>query len=412
MLTPIRPQRARDTMLVAPTANISPNPNIVHESEAQRQFVRVRFPASIQFTAGGERRCYPLNDISAGGFSFDPGSHVYKAGEQHSGEVLVSIDAVGFSIPVSFDIRAVEADKHFIACVFQDLGPKETAALRQIITAFLGGELTSAGDMLATLSRENFVKSRGTRLGGGLSASAKLRALLGTLIALVIGVAAFAYTATHLYEIVFVTHATAAKVAAPVYTIAMPRDGTFFTLVEKDGSVKKGQPLGSFQTALLDVVEGVPGSFKLSPELLTQLVGQQLRGSLASPCDCIVQKMFVTDAQYILRNQSVMQLVQQGTKPYILARFHYDQLKQLRVGREIYFRVNGQQDRVTGTLAELRVLPAQTLDANGLNDLNGLNTNAAITDVIAVIEPATPMSLANIDEPVEVLIDPLFDRYR
>ena len=32
-----------------------------------------------------------------------------------------------------------------------------------------------------------------------------------------------------------------------------------------------------------------------------------------------------------------------------------------------------------------QLLPAPTLDANGLNDLDGLNTNAAITDVIAVI---------------------------
>jgi hypothetical protein len=53
------------------------------------------------------------------------------------------------------------------------------------------------------------------------------------------------------------------------------------------------------------------------------------------------------------------------------------------------------------------VLPAQLIDSNGLNDLNGLNTNAAITDVIAVIQPATPLQLSRIDEPVDVRIDPL-----
>jgi len=390
----------------------SVNSNIVHESEAQRQFVRVRFPATIQFTQNGERRSFRLNDISAGGFSFDSGSHAFTVGEAFSGHVVVPIDSVGFSIPVSFDVRMVETDTRRVACVFQDMGPKETAALRQIITAFLGGELTTAGDMLATLSRENFVKARGSRLGGGLSIGGKLRAVIGTLIALAIGLLAFGYAATNLYEIVFVTHATAAKVAAPIYTITMPRDGTFFSLVQPNATIKKGQPIGQFQTALLDVVEGVPGTLKMTPEQLSEIVGQQLKGSIASPCDCVVQKTFATDTQYLLRNQSVMQLVQTGTQPYVLARFHYDQMKKLRIGRTVYFRVNGEADRISGTISELRVLPAQTIDSNGLNDLNGLNTNAAITDVIAVITPTEPMPLTRIDEPVEVLIDPLFDRYR
>ena len=60
-----------------------------------------------------------------------------------------------------------------------------------------------------------------------------------------------------------------------------------------------------------------------------------------------------------------------------------------------------------GTISELRVLPAQTIDSNGLNDLNGLNTNAAITDVIAVIESEVALEPSRIDQPVDVRIDPL-----
>lgn len=389
----------------------SGNINIVHESEAQRQFVRIRLPADIEFNIGQERCSRRLLDLSSGGFSFDAGDHPFTVGEHFRGVILVTIDTVGFSIPVHFDIRTVSAATRRIACVFQDLGAQEASALRQIITAFVGGELTSAGDMLATLSRDNGVKARGRRVPG-LSLGGKLRAVIGTLIALAIGLLAFGYSATRLYEIVFVTHAAAAKVAALTYTITMPRDGTWFSLV-KDGDVlRKGQPLGSFQAALLDVVEGVPGSYSMTPEQLAQIVGQQLKGSLASPCDCIVQKTYASDAQYILRNQSVLQLVARDARPYVLARFHYDQLDRIRVGRQVHFRVDGKADRVTGTVVERRVLPAPTLDANGLNDLNGLNTNAAITDVIAVIEPDVALARSSIDEPVEVLIDPLFDVYR
>jgi len=386
---------------------IQANTRIVHESEIQRQHVRVRLPASIQFTGGTDRRQYLLEDLSAGGFSFRSPGERYTFGETFRGHLVVTVDTVAFSIPVGFEIAGLNAEQNRVGCCFQDLGAKQIAALRHMISAYLGGELVTAGDMLATLSRENHAMARVVKSSSPPAGFSRVRALLGTSLALVIGIAAFAYTVVRLYDIVVVTHATAAKVAARTYTITMPRDGTFFSLLGPDASVKRGQPLGSFETALLDVVAGVPGSFKLSPDELSQLIGQQLKGSLASPCDCIVQKQFVTNAQYVLRNQSVLELVPQGTKPYVLARFHYDEIKRLSPGRKVQIMLTGSRKSIEGTVKQLRVLPAQTIDANGLNDLNGLNTSAAITDVIAVIEPSIALALTRIDEPVDIRIDPL-----
>lgn len=383
-----------------------PSPSrIVHESEAQRQFVRVKLPATIQFTADGTRKQFSLHDISAGGFSFDPGQAIFKIGSVFVGHVVLNVDSVGFTIPVTFEVRTIDAQTGRVGCFFQDLGIKEVSALRQIITSFLGGELVSTGEMLTTLGRENFVRARNA--GGGLSSSGKVRALFGTLVALAVGVVAFGYASFKLYDLVFVTHATAAKVAATTFTITMPRDGTFFPLVEEGGSIKKGQATGQFETALLQVVEGISGSFKLTAQQLSELVGQQLRGSIASPCDCIVQKSFAVGGQYVLRNQAVLELVPEGTKPYILARFHYDQMKRLPIGREVVLRVNGSSETMTGKVTSLRVLPAPTIDSNGLNDLNGLDTSAAITDIIVVITPDVELETSRIDQPVEIFVDPL-----
>jgi len=377
---------------------------VVHESELQRQHVRVRLPASIEFEAEGSRHRHRLNDISAGGFSFTARNESFSIGAAFAGHIVLSVNTVGFSIPVNFEVSHAGSER--VACQFQDLGPEEIAALRLVITSYLSGELVTSGDMLATLSRENFAAPRSSRGSGALKGGARVRALLGTGLALVIGAGAFAYTVSKLYDIVLVTHATAAKVAARTYTITMPRDGTFFSLVPPDGHVKKGQPLGSFQTALLDVVAGVPGSFKLTPEELTNLVGQQLSGSIASPCDCIVQTKFVTDAQYVLRNQSLLELIPQQSSPYVLARFHYNEMTRLPIGRTVQISLNGGLESVKGTVSELRVLPAPTIDSNGLNDLNGLDTSAAITDVIAVIQSSVPLDRRLIDDPVDVRIDP------
>lgn len=388
--------------------NAAVNLDVVHESETQRQHVRVRLPATIRFKVDEEELRYRLHDISAGGFSFTCTKGKYAVGKVFQGTLTLTGDAVGFSIPVAFEINSTPTSDGRVSCRFQDLRAQTAAALRHVITSYVGGELVTVGDMLNTLSRENFVSARGAKRGGGPpSVGARIRAAIGTSLALALGTAAFAYTLIRLYDIVVVTHAVAAKIAAPTYTITMPRDGTFFSLLQADGKVAKGQPLGSFQTGLLDVVAGVPGSFKLTPEELTHLVGQQLNGSLASPCDCVVQKRFVTDAQYVLRNQPVLELVPQGTQPYVLARFHYDEIKQLAVGRKVTFQLNGNTRKTEGTIAQLRVLPAPLIDSNGLNDLNGLNTNSAITDVIAVIKPAVPLHLSRIDEPVDVRIDPL-----
>ena len=381
------------------------NLDIVHESETQRQHVRVRLPASIRFKVDGAERRHRLHDVSAGGFSFTCTKEHYATGQLFRGTLTLAGDTVGFTIPVSFEVHSAVNDR--VSCRFQDLRGQTAAALRHVITSFVGGELVTVGDMLSTLQRHNFASPRATKRGSGLGLASRIRALLGTSLALALGIAAFSYTLVRLYDIVVVTHAAAAKIAAPTYTITMPRDGTFFSLLPENGRVAKGQPLGSFQTGLLDVVAGVPGSFKMTPEQLSSLVGQQLSGSLASPCDCIVQKRFVTDAQYVLRNQPVLELVPQTAKPYVLGRFHYDEIRKLTIGRTVHIQLNGADRQIEGTVAQLRVLPAQLIDSNGLNDLNGLNTNAAITDVIAVIEPSVPLPLARVDEPVDVRIDPL-----
>ena len=84
--------------------------NIVHESEAQRQYVRVKVPATIQFSVGnGPVKRYKLNDLSAGGFSFEPGTDSYASNEAFNGELLISVDGIGFTIPVSFEVRTIDA---------------------------------------------------------------------------------------------------------------------------------------------------------------------------------------------------------------------------------------------------------------------------------------------------------------
>src|SRR3546814_16794797 len=112
----------------------------------------------------------------------------------------------------------------------------------------------------------------------------------------------------------------------------MPRDGTFFNLVPTDGIVHKGQPLGSFQAAMLDVVQTDIGALHLSPEQLSQLMGDQFKGTLTSPCDCKVQQQFAADGQYANRGKALFELVPINAQPYEPARLHLDNIDE-QLGR-------------------------------------------------------------------------------
>jgi len=382
------------------------NLKVVHESETQRQHPRVRVPATVEFVAGGASRRYQLYDLSAGGFSFDSPTDRYQAGDRFQGELSFTADSVRFSIPVHFEVRHCTPGLQRIGCRFHDVDARLVAALRHVINGYLAGELVTVGNMVATLARNNFTSERGIGRSG-LGRAERLRALGVTAVTLAIGVAAFVFCSVKLYGLLFVTHATAAKVAAEVYTLTMPRDGTFFNLVPDDGVLKKGQPVGSFETALLDVVNAEPGALRLQPGELAALLGQQVKGSITSPCDCRVQERYVMDTQFVGRNQPLIKLLPDGAKPYILARFRYEEIDQLKIGRTVYFRTNNQSRILKGHIKRLRTLPAAGTQVSAFSDLGGLNNSTTSTDVVVVIEPEQPLDASQVDEPADVRLDAL-----
>ena len=97
-----------------------PNVDVVHESEVQRQHVRVRLPASIRFKVDGTEHRYRLHDVSAGGFSFTSTKERYETGQLFRGSLVLAGDTVGFSLPVSFDINSAAANGR-VSCRFQDM---------------------------------------------------------------------------------------------------------------------------------------------------------------------------------------------------------------------------------------------------------------------------------------------------
>lgn len=325
----------------------------VHESEVQRQYARIRIPGHLAVIQCDQTVRCKLWDISAGGCSFKPLTDDFDLEGLQTGELQLKINDIGISIPIHFQTIGVDINTGYARCAFQDLGPREASVLHHIIGSFLSGELVSVGDILHTLGRENFTKPRPTH-NGELEGSARTKALVRTGALLALGFAAFVYASTRIYDLYFVTHASAARVAATTSTISMPRDGIFSSLVPADGIVRKGAPLGSFQSSISDLIDTNIPAQRENLGQLAKIIGQPIKGTVTSPCDCRVLMQHVADQQYVGKGQILFDLIAQDLEPHIRARFLNDDVDRITPGTGVKFRISGETNERNGHIERVR----------------------------------------------------------
>lgn len=341
--------------------NTAVNANVVHESEAQRQHVRVRIPAKLRYLdRNREPHDVKVDDLSAGGLSFHT-SKPLNVGDVLRGRLQFTVDNLGLSMDVEFQVRSYQSTGR-TGVQFQNLEPRDVATLRHIITTFLSGEMINVGGVLSTLQRDNFTKARKQKdSGSGLSAFGRLRAVTVSLGVFVVGVAAFGFIAKSLYGMYFVSHAEAGVVSVPTTNVTMPRDGSVQSLVENGAQVVKGAPLASFSTSMLDLLKGHLDDSQLEPAKVEELFGKQLSGTLTSPCDCVVARQLVDDGQYASKGQPIFQLVPRTTNPMVEARFSYRQFDQVKPGTRVQFQVAGEDEMRTGKIISSASLNSEDL---------------------------------------------------
>jgi len=371
--------------------NTAVNVNVVHESEAQRQHARVRIPAKLRFF-GPERTPLEVrvDDLSAGGLSFNAGQQRLKVGEVHKGRLQFVIDNLGLAMDVELQVRSFDTNTGRTGCQFQNLEQQDIATLRHLITSHLSGDIVSMGEVLATLQRDNFTRARKIKDGGsGMSAFGRLRAVTFSLGIFVVGLAAFGFVFKSVYGLYFVSHASAGLVNLPSMDVTMPRDGTVQSLVSANGETAKGAPLASFNTNMLEMLKGNLDGNELQPGKIEQLFGQQLSGTLTSPCDCVVAKQLVADGQYAAKGQVIFRLVPRDATANVEARFTYRQFGDVKPGTRVNFQVAGEDAIRTG----------QIVSSTNLSNVE------LSTDIRVQIKPDQPLDTRLAGLPVEVTSD-------
>jgi len=367
--------------------NTAVNVNVVHESETQRQHARVKIPARLRYlNANRETVEVKVEDLSAGGLSFHA-KQPLPVGEVMRGRLEFTVDNLGLSMDIEFQVRSHNAADGRTGVQFQNLEPRDIATLRHLITSHLSGELISIGDVLSTLQRDNFTKARKQKNdGGGLSPLGRLRAVTFSLGVFVVGVAAFAFIAKSVYGVYFVSHAEAGVVSVPTTQVTMPRDGTLQALVENGAEVVKGAPLASFSTSMLDLLKGHLDNEQLEPAKVEELFGKQMSGTLTSPCDCTVARQLVDDGQYAAKGAVIFQLIPRTSTPTIDARFSYRQFDDVKPGTRVNFQIAGDGEERTG-----RIVSSANLNSDDLS-----------SDIRVQIKPDAPLPSQMVGLPASV----------
>jgi mannuronan synthase len=370
--------------------NTAVNVNVIHESEAQRQHARVKIPVVLQYlNKNRERIEMALSDISAGGFSFIDNKQQIQIGDFHKGRMQFKLDSFNLGIDIEFQVRSVDVDSKRIGCQLHNLKPREQATLHHLISAYLGGELVSAGDLLSTLQRENFTKARkNASSGSSMSALGRLKAVTFSLGIFLVGLAAFGFIFKSVYGLYFVTHAESAMVNVPSMQVTMPREGTVQSLAGPGGEVDKGAPIATFSATMLEMLKGHLADEQLTPANVEELFGKQMKGTLTSPCNCKIAKQLVADGQFANKGDVIFELVPQDSKATVTASFPYRSIAQTRTGTRVNFWVAGEDTPRRGKII------STSLHQGGLS-----------SDIRAEIEPESTLPSTLAGQPVEVVID-------
>lgn len=363
-------------------------PNLVHESEAQRQHVRIRVPGTVEVQNRQGTRRYRLHDLSAGGLSFDaPGSGL-RAGNALSARIHLNIEGIDVAVPVRFEVRHADAVDGRIGARFEQLGAAQAATLRRVISAYLSGELLDAGEMMHTLARNNFTPSRNAPAPPQRrSTLSRARALVQTSLMLVLGVAALLYVGHRVHDKMFGASSMAARVSGPTFQVEMPRDGVFRSLVPADGVVRKGSPLGTFETSVFGLVQTHALEADLSRREIDALLGQDIKGTVTSPCDCRVVALRAADGQYVGKGRKLAELTPMEFEPYVIARFGYHDAERLQPGTAVDVRISGEVLPRSGRVTQLR--------SDGGPDSLG-------SDVLVVVQPESALPMELVSRPAQV----------
>lgn len=310
------------------TNNDKNNAKIVHESEVQRQYVRLQLPVELEIA--GKR--YMSEDWSGGGLSLcvspqerAASSTLLREGAHFNAVMLFKFGMFDINIPVELEVRHVAEAKGRIGCRFANVSPGQMSLLQFIVNAYITGEIVRVGDVIEIVARNNEARPRSIPAGG----TSPVRRGAGWFFVAGATAALALYIGMSLWERAFVVRLNAASVVSESLVVEAPKLGQLFYQPVKPGArVKKGEPLLMVQTEKGNMV------------------------SVDSPCNCIVRERLSDNYARVSTGDPVLRLISSDAQPYVEARVPTQDALRLSPGMSAHIALPGGAN-VEGSVAAL-----------------------------------------------------------
>jgi mannuronan synthase len=312
---------------------------IVHESEAQRQHVRVELPAKVKI----DRAVYNVIDISAGGLSIETDKEIDVTDKVQKVRIFFPFEDFAFHLDILARPIFYNGSKKIAGYRFEDIKATQISLINFIIKSYLAGSLITEGDLLNVVSRENFVNVRHVAQNDNYSGSRWQRVVLMTLIAF-FGAAALSFFLGNIYESGSIIKSYQGLVEGNVYTMRANTSGTFHSLLAEDvEAVTKDQPLAVLKR------EALPAGYAaaaLSGAGATEDI------VLKSPCDCTLVKKYAQDGEFHILGEPLFKLLPNNAQTWVTASLDPEKVHKLRLQDDAYIKVAGEGRFVPGYVSD------------------------------------------------------------
>lgn len=332
--------------------------NVVHEAIDERQYVRTKIPAKVLLDGNGlsNLEC-EIQDISLGGLGllYDQSLTI---GSLFNASIQLRLNKIDLNIDAK--VKIVSQRGREVGAEFVELDRQKRDILRYIISAYMSGEIADINGLFNVMQRENYIKERKQKHSVSRTAGDRIKAAFGTLLFLVVGLAALGLIAYKSYLLFFRVPAAQAIVSANAYVVAMPDNGYVKYLLKPDQTeVAVGEPVASVSSQLaatFTTPSDIQALADLSQTDLQLLMGRALIETvIASPCDCEVffpgQKL----DGYAYKYAPLVHLLPKNEPLFVKATVPFDQLDKMARVNAVRMQVFGIEEPVNGSVVSSSV---------------------------------------------------------
>lgn len=343
-------------------------PQLVHESEVQRQHVRVELPAARALV---RNKLYSAQDISVGGIRLKDVTDRFQKHEKVVLELSLPFEAFNLNLNLPCVVEHYDAEDKTLGCAFTALTDAQMSLLNVVIKSRMAGTIIDAGDILHIAGRSNLVRFNRDVDGKPLTKAQTVKrngifaafSLLGLLcLVLILG---------NIYQHIAVIHTSNAYVYADTLTIKAPVNGEFQSMLgESITKLRRGQKIGQIKTYVTE--NGID-------DKLTQA-----SVPVFSPCDCIINETVIENGEFRIAGEPIITLLPLGQTPWVSAKVTMDDAQHIENGQKAEIIITGNRERITGTISNIEVSAADNAFA------------------LVKIKPDTALPLSTLKKPATV----------